>query len=75
MKKCVLCKVVTFLAGVGALNWLLITYGNVNLVSYFLGDMTPAAKTVYTLIGISGLLIIISMLKACPCIGKSATCK
>ena len=67
MGKCPVCKVVTFLGGLGALNWLLVAFFNYNLVATFLGDMTLAAKIVYALVGVSGGILIISIVKTCPC--------
>ncbi len=67
MTKCLVCKVVTLLAGLGALNWLLITYLNVDLVTKVFGPMTMAAKILYTLIGIAGAILLISLIKSCPC--------
>ena len=72
MKKCPVCTIVTFLSGVGALNWGLIAIARLNLVARFLGDMTRAAKVVYLLIGIAGLMAIISILIPCPCCKKPA---
>ena len=68
MQKCIVCKIVTFLAGVGALNWLLVAVFQMNLVASILGDMTPAAKAVYILIGVCGVLTILStfMILKCP---------
>ena len=66
--KCIICKIVAILAGVGALNWALVALGDFNLVAAVLGDMTVPAKAVYTLIGISGLmLLVMTLIKPCPC--------
>ena len=70
MGKCPICKIITLLAGLGALNWGLVTFLNLNLVTRFLGDMTLASKVVYGLIGVSGAIAIISIVKACPCCNK-----
>ncbi|MSR77661.1 MAG: DUF378 domain-containing protein [Candidatus Omnitrophica bacterium] len=76
MKKCVVCKLVTFLAGVGALNWLLVSYANMNLVTALLSGIPHGVKAAYTLIGISGLITIISLIKSCPCCsGEKGSCK
>ena len=64
---CPICKVITLVAGIGALNWLLVALFKFNLVAALLGDMTPAAKGVYTLVGIAGAILLISVIKACPC--------
>ena len=74
MKKCWGCKIVTLLAGIGALNWGLVGVFNVNLVSRLLGDMTGPARVVYTLVGIAGLLMLASLVKCCPCGKDPAQC-
>ena len=70
MKKCPVCKLVALLAGIGAVNWLLVTWFDLNLVTKLLGDMTVAAKAVYTLVGIAGVITLISIFKCCPCANK-----
>lgn len=68
--KCIVCKVVAVLAGVGALNWGLYAFLGVDIVAKILGDMTLPAKVIYGLVGISGLLTLIMMIKPCPCAHK-----
>lgn len=70
MKKCGVCKIATLLAGIGALNWGLVALLNINLVTKILGDMTMPAKIVYTLVGLSGIGLIISVFKTCPACTK-----
>ena len=70
MGKCPICKVITLLAGLGALNWGLVTFLNLNLVTRVLGDMTLASKVVYGLVGVSGAILTLSIVKACPCCNK-----
>ncbi len=68
MTKCIGCMVIKILAGLGALNWGLVTYMDLNLVSKILGEGTMPAKVVYTLIALSGLITLISVVKnLCPC--------
>ena len=67
---CVVCKIIALFAGIGALNWGLVAYFNLNLVAKVLGDMTLPAKIVYGIIGASGLLLLVSIIKACPCCKK-----
>lgn len=64
---CGACKVVKLLAGLGALNWGLVALFQLDLVARVLGDMTGAAKAVYVLIGLAGLVTLVSIVKACPC--------
>ena len=68
MGKCLVCKIMTLLAGIGALNWGLLAFLHVNLVEKILGDMTLPARIVYGLVALSGLLLVISTVKpCCPC--------
>lgn len=66
-KSCVVCKIVGVLVGLGALNWGLVALFQLDLVAKLLGDMTGAAKAVYILIGIAGLVKLISLVRCCPC--------
>ena len=74
-KSCAVCKVVGLLVGVGALNWGLVALFNLDLVAKVLGTMTGPAKAVYVLIGIAGLIKLISLVKCCPCQGKGCDSK
>ena len=74
MKKCVGCKIVYLLAGIGALNWGLVGIFNVNPVGALLGEMTIAARIVYGLVGIAGLVLLVSLVKCCPCSKDSSSC-
>ena len=67
--KCVVCKLVALLAGIGALNWGLVTFVHVDLVQRLLGSVPAAAKVVYGLVGVSGALLLVSLVKCCPCSG------
>ena len=64
---CGICKVVGALVGVGALNWGLVGLFNLDLVARVFGTMTGPAKAVYVLIGIAGVIKLISLVKCCPC--------
>ncbi len=72
MKKCLICKIVSLLAGIGAVNWLLVALLNFNLVTTLLGDMTIPAKAVYTLVGIAGVITILTVFVTCPCMKKTS---
>lgn len=60
------CKITGVLVIVGALNWGLVGICQFNLVSHFLGDMTTATRVVYGLVGVAGLMKLISCFKECP---------
>jgi uncharacterized membrane protein YuzA (DUF378 family) len=64
---CGVCLVVGGLVLIGALNWGLVGLFQADLVRMLLGDMTVAARTVYALIGLAGVLKILSCFKCCPC--------
>ena len=66
-KSCAVCQVIGILVAIGALNWGLVGLLQVDLVAKLLGDMTGAARAVYTIIGIAGVLKVLSFFKCCPC--------
>lgn len=73
---CAVCKVVGLVVGIGALNWGLLALFNLDLVAKFLGPMTNnAAKAAYIVIGIAGLLKLLSLVKCCPCQGEGCGTK
>ena len=74
-KSCGVCKIVGLLVGIGALNWGLVGLFQVDLVARLLGEMTGPARAVYVLIGIAGLLKLVSLVKLCPCQGKGCETK
>ena len=67
---CGVCKLIGALAGIGALNWGLTAWLNFNLVTKIFGDMTMGSKIVYGLVGVAGLLTLVSFVKPCPCCCK-----
>ncbi len=68
-KCCGVCKIVGLLVAIGAINWGLVGVFHKDLVAHFLG-MGTAARAVYGLIGVAGLLKLISFVKPCPCCNK-----
>ncbi len=74
-KSCAVCNVVGLLVGLGALNWGLVALFQLDLVAKLLGEMTTGAKIAYIVIGIAGLLKLLSLAKACPCQKKEGSCK
>ena len=65
--KCIICKIVGILAGIGALNWALVAWMDLNIVESVFGVMTTPTKIVYTLVGLAGLMLIVMQIKPCPC--------
>lgn len=64
---CMVCKLATLLAGIGALNWGLLAFFQVDLVSRLFGLMTTLSKVVYGIIAVAGLMKIVSVFITCPC--------
>ena len=73
-KCCGICKLVGLLVGLGALNWGLVGIFHMDLVAKLLGEMTTGARVVYSLIGVAGLLKLVSLVKCCPCT-SGGTCE
>ena len=69
-KKCFVCKLAGALVIIGALNWGLIGIFQVDLVARLLGNVPNASRIVYSLVGIAGLLKLISCFKCCPACPK-----
>jgi uncharacterized membrane protein YuzA (DUF378 family) len=74
-KGCLGCKLAGLLVVIGAINWGLVGAFQYNLVAALLGDMTTAARVVYSLVGIAGVLKLISCVKCCPCGSGSCATK
>ncbi len=75
-KKCGICKLVALLAGIGALNWGLVALLGLDLVQAILGTVPTVAKVVYVLIGLSGIALLVSLVKCCPaCTGQGCETK
>ena len=66
-KSCGVCKIVGILVAIGALNWGLVCLFQMDLVAKLLGEMSTAAKIVYGVIGLAGVLKVLSLFKCCPC--------
>ncbi len=73
-KGCAICKIVGVLVGVGALNWGLVALFHLDLVARVFGSMPMVAKAIYVLIGLAGLLKLISLVKSCPCCTSGGSC-
>jgi uncharacterized protein len=70
VKTCAICKVFGVLVILGALNWGAVGILQVDLVAKLLGEMTTATRVIYGLIGVAGLVKLISCFKACPACKK-----
>ena len=73
-KCCPVCKIVGALVIIGALNWGLVGILQYNLVGHLLGEASLASRIIYSLVGIAGVVKIISCFKCCPC-QKSGQCQ
>lgn len=67
---CAICKTCGILVIIGAISWGLVGVFDINIVERFLGVMTTPTRVVYGLIGVAGLLKLVSCFKACPCSKK-----
>ena len=70
---CAVCKTVGALVTIGALNWGLVGIFQFDLVAQLLGPMSAASRWVYSLVGIAGVLSVLSWFKLCPC--QKGTCE
>ena len=66
-KRCGICRMTTVLAGLGALNWGLVGLFQVNLVERLLGGSAMGERIVYGVIGLAGLMTLVSLVVCCPC--------
>jgi len=62
---CAFCKIVGILAIIGTLNWGLVGVANINLIENILCAEPIALRVVYTLIGLSGIALLISFFTRC----------
>ena len=63
---CVLCKIVGILAIIGTLNWGLIGILHMNLVEQIFGVGTMVTRVLYILVGLSGVMLLLSYFTNCP---------
>ena len=68
---CLVCKVVTIIAVIGALNWGLVGIVQLNLVESIFGMGTALTRIIYSIVGLSGLLLLGGLLGFCPCSKKT----
>lgn len=69
-QSCAVCKIVGIVAIIGCLNWGLVGVLNLNLVERILGSGTPVTRAVYAVVGLAGLMLLLSLFKVCPACKK-----
>ncbi len=76
-KCCFVCKFVGLLVIIGAINWGLVGAFKLNVVVLLLGNIPKAVSIIYILVGLAGLVKLVSCFKPCPCCktGDSSTSK
>ncbi len=61
------CKIVMVVAIIGALNWGLVGVANFNLVDYLFGVGSILTRSIYTLVGLSGIALLVGFFKSHEC--------
>ena len=70
---CPVCKAVSALVILGALNWGAVGFFEYNFVTQVLGDATTAARAIYGLIGVAGVIQVLrGVKKGCPVCAKNS---
>ena len=74
---CAVCKLMTVVVSLGAINWGLAAFLQMDLVARIFGGMTTASKIVYGIIALAGLVKLVNaFVPICPCSKTdSADCK
>ena len=72
---CIVCKLVCLLVLVGALNWGSVGAFNVDFVAKLLGGYPMALRIVYILVGVAGVMKLLSCFMTCPCCKDSSCAK
>lgn len=67
---CIACKIIGALVIIGALNWGLVGALQLNLVDQIFGFGSGLSRVIYVLVGLAGIVKLISCFKECPCSGK-----
>ena len=73
-KCCVVCKLIGLLVIIGAINWGLVGAFKTDLVVMLLGSIPKAVRIVYILVGLAGLMKLVSCFKPCPCCAPKGDC-
>ena len=69
-KSCLVCMIVAGLVILGAINWGLIGIFGLNLVGKLFGEWSILSRIIYILIGVAGVIKLITCFKACPACKK-----
>jgi uncharacterized membrane protein YuzA (DUF378 family) len=69
-KGCLVCTIVSALVIIGAINWGLIGLFGFNLVGKIFGDFSIVSRIVYILIGVAGVIKLVTCFMACPACKK-----
>ncbi len=65
--KCPVCKLIGLLLVVGAVNWGVIGAIGKNPIHKLLGGIPHAERAAYILVGLAGIVALLSCVKGCPC--------
>lgn len=68
---CIVCKIIGALVIIGALNWGLVGVLQFNLVEQIFGSGSALTRVIYVLVGLAGIMKLVSCFKECPCCKKS----
>lgn len=71
---CPVCSIVGLLVIAGALSWGAIGAAGMNPLEKLLGNYPMALKITYIVIGVAGILKIVSCLGLCPCSKREGSC-
>jgi uncharacterized membrane protein YuzA (DUF378 family) len=61
---CMVCQIVGLIAIIGALNWGMMALFHINMVEQMVG--MGLANWIYLLVGVSGILLLVSFVYVCP---------
>ena len=64
---CIVCKIIGALVIIGALNWGLVGVLQFNLVEQIFGSGSALTRVIYALVGLAGIIKLVSCFKECPC--------
>jgi uncharacterized membrane protein YuzA (DUF378 family) len=64
---CIACKIIGALVIIGALNWGLVGVLQFNFVEQIFGSGSALTRVIYALVGLAGIIKLVSCFKECPC--------